>query len=154
MFNRPGWQASMALAFIAGGFIVLFIAWNGAASIDFVQGQVPYLISGGFVGLGMIIVGVGLMLFESGRRAGTKVDRKMDELSEVIKTIQVSSNGSSKDHAMAEATFANGTVVVGARSYHRPDCRLVEGKDALVYATQPVANEQGLKPCRVCNPES
>ena len=144
----------MALAFITGGFVVLFLAWNGAASQDFVQGQVPYLLSGGFVGLGLIIVGVGLMLFESGRRAGTKVDRKIDELSEVIKTIQVSSNGSSAEHAMAEATIAAGKVVVGARSYHRADCRLVEGKDALVFATQPLAVEQGLKPCRVCSPDA
>lgn len=153
MFNRPGWQASAALLFVAAGFAVMGLAWNGAASKDFVQGQIPYVLSGGFVGLGLVVVGVGLMLFESGRRAGTKVDRQIHELGELLRAMQVSSNGSSASNSMAQASIAGDQVVVGARSYHRIDCRLVEGKEALVFAETALAVEQGLQPCRVCNPD-
>lgn len=153
MFKRPGWQSSMSLFFIAAGFIAMGIAWNGAAGKDFAQGQLPYLISGGFVGLGLIVVGTGLMLFESGRRAGTKVDHDLKELNELLGKMQISSNGHGPDHAMTATVSANGKVVVGTRSYHAPDCRLVEGKEALVYATHDLAVQQGLQPCRVCNPD-
>ena len=153
MFKRPGWQASTSLAFIALGFIVMGIAWNGAAGKDFAQGQIPYLLSGGFVGLGLVVVGTGLMLFESGRRAGTKVDQDLKDLGELFSKMQISSNGSSPDHMTPATLSHNGKVVIGKRSYHSQDCRLVEGKDALVFATRELAADQGLAPCRVCNPE-
>ncbi|MHB8512788.1 MAG: hypothetical protein ACYDCC_11475 [Actinomycetota bacterium] len=152
MFNKPGWQTSMSLGFIALGFIVIGVAWNGAAGKDCASCQLPYLLSGGFAGLGMIVVGVGLMLFESGRRAGTKVDHDLKELNELLGKMQISSNGHGPDHAMT-ASFSNGKVVIGSRSYHRPDCRLVQGKEALVFAGHDLAVEQGLQPCRVCNPD-
>ncbi|MGH2831125.1 MAG: hypothetical protein ACRDJM_11635 [Actinomycetota bacterium] len=154
MFNRPGWQATLALLFVAAGFVVLGLGWSGAASKNTVPEQFPYLLSGGFVGMGMIVVGVGLMLFESGRRAGTKVDTKIGELNALLQKMQVSTNGSSAESAIAEARVANGKVVIGARSFHRPDCRLVEGKEALVFAAASLATEQGLLPCRVCNPDA
>ncbi|MDP9442484.1 MAG: hypothetical protein M3P34_09995, partial [Actinomycetota bacterium] len=44
-----------------------------------------------------------------------------------------------------------GMVVAGTTSYHRPSCRLLDGRGKL--ATMPVghAEEQGLSPCRVCD---
>src|SRR5260370_7946064 len=36
---------------IALGFIVILLGWNGAAGVDFTQGQIPYLLSGGAFGL-------------------------------------------------------------------------------------------------------
>ena len=41
----------LGLVFITGGFIVMGKAWDGAASVNFAQGQIPYLLSGGFMGL-------------------------------------------------------------------------------------------------------
>lgn len=150
MFKRPGWQATVAMVFVAAGFVVMGLAWNGAASIDFAQGQIPYLLSGGFVGLGLVIVGVGLMLFESGRRAGTRAERRINDLQEALSKISVSTNGQAPARSAAPA----GGVVIGARTYHRPDCRLVAGKEDLVYASLEGAAEQGLAPCRVCNPKT
>jgi hypothetical protein len=147
MFKRPGWQATAAIVFVAAGFVVMGLAWNGAASIDFAQGQIPYLISGGFVGLGLIIIGVGLMLFETGRRAGTKADRRISEIYDALSKISVSSNGQQPARQPAA-----GEVVIGASTYHRPTCRLVAGKEEVTYATVEAAAEQGLAPCRVCNP--
>jgi hypothetical protein len=42
--------------------------------------------------------------------------------------------------------------VAGKSTYHRPECRLVEGKTDLDRVSVEVARLQGLSPCRVCNP--
>jgi hypothetical protein len=43
-------------------------------------------------------------------------------------------------------------VVAGEDSFHRTDCRLVEGRDDLARVTLGVAVGRGLTPCRVCAP--
>jgi hypothetical protein len=50
------------------GFALIAIAWNGAAELDFIQGQFPFFISGGLTGMGLIIVGVTIMVIETMRR--------------------------------------------------------------------------------------
>lgn len=46
---------------VVGGFIVMFLGWYGAARSYPEVAQIPYIISGGFVGLGLVILG-GLLL--------------------------------------------------------------------------------------------
>jgi hypothetical protein len=59
---------SVGVLLVVAGFVALFLAWNGAAEKDFVQGQLPYLISGGLVGIAL--VGCGLMVINvQARRA-------------------------------------------------------------------------------------
>jgi hypothetical protein len=49
-----------ALAVVLG-FVFMFFGWYGAARVSRQVEQVPYLISGGFIGLGLVFVG-GLLL--------------------------------------------------------------------------------------------
>ena len=46
---------------VVGGFVVMFIGWYGAARSYPEVAQIPYIISGGLVGLGLVILG-GLLL--------------------------------------------------------------------------------------------
>ena len=39
------------------GFVVLMIGWWGAANNPVVEAQMPYLISGGLIGLGFMLLG-------------------------------------------------------------------------------------------------
>ena len=48
---------SAGVLLVVAGFIALFLAWNGAASKDYVEGQLPYVISGGLLGLSLVFVG-------------------------------------------------------------------------------------------------
>jgi hypothetical protein len=57
---------SVGVLLVVAGFVAMFLAWNGAAAKDFVQGQVPYLISGGLVGLAL--VGCGLTVINVQQR--------------------------------------------------------------------------------------
>lgn len=46
---------------VVAGFVFMFLGWYGAARAARQIEQVPYLISGGFIGLGLVFVG-GLLL--------------------------------------------------------------------------------------------
>ena len=59
----------------------LFLAWNGAAGEDFVEGQLPYLISGGMVGLGLI--GAGLTVINVQARRADQ-DELLDRLEALL----------------------------------------------------------------------
>lgn len=151
MIKKLGLAASLGLGFIALGFIVIGIAWNGAASLDYAQGQIPFLISGGATGLGFIGLGVGLLLFEAGRRARAQLEQKVDALIDAVHA--AGGGGTAEVEVMAPAEAAsNGLVVVGRSSFHRPDCRLVAGKENVTYASPDEASARGLYPCRVCDP--
>jgi hypothetical protein len=62
------------------GFAMILIAWNGAASLDYIQGQFPFLLSGAMPGLAFIIVGAGLEFIQANRQATAKRAKQMNEL--------------------------------------------------------------------------
>ena len=47
----------VAIAVAVAGFVLIAAAWDGASERNFVPAQFPYLLSGGLVGLGLIVVG-------------------------------------------------------------------------------------------------
>jgi hypothetical protein len=59
-----------------------------------------------------------------------------------------STSGAAASVAGAEAA---GLVVAGPTSYHRPSCRLLDGRGALPTISVAQAEEQGLSPCRTCD---
>ncbi|HEX9775892.1 MAG TPA: hypothetical protein VGB83_09985 [Actinomycetota bacterium] len=142
--------AAIAIGLICLGFIMIGVAWNGAASRDCIQCQFPYVISGGLGGLGLIVAGASLLLFEAGRRMLTRLEQKLDALQQpALPAAAPATNGGAP-----KATAANGRVIVGRSSFHRPDCRLVEGKEDMDAASPDEAIALGLQPCRVCDPLS
>ncbi len=68
MHLRPPEDSSERLWLIGGmvlpilGFIAIFIGWWGASGTAYTAEQIPYLLSGGLVGLGLIIVGGALFV--------------------------------------------------------------------------------------------
>lgn len=138
----------LGLGFIAAGFVVFYFAWDGAASINFAQGQIPYLLSGGFMGLGLVITGAMLLFLTTIRAERQLLTDRFDEmtrlLSRNLSRMQFSSNGSS--------TSTNGQVIAGTTTYHRAECKILEGKDGLTTVTVEQAAAEGLERCRVCDP--
>ncbi len=51
---------SLAVAGI--GFVVIAVTWGLVAGTAEVARQIPYLISGGLTGIGLVIVGIGLLI--------------------------------------------------------------------------------------------
>ena len=149
----------VGLGAIGLGLLFILMGWIGAAKLNYVDGQIPYLISGAGGGLAFIAIGTSVLLFESGRRARGHLEQKIDELIDAVHASKsASSNGNgaitaeSRTVSLTPASIPNGMVVVGRSSFHRADCRLVEGKDGLDVAPLADATGRGLVPCRVCDP--
>lgn len=138
----------LGLMFIAAGFVTFYFAWDGAASINFAQGQIPYLLSGGFLGLGLVITGATLLFLSTIRSERQLMTDRYDEmarlLSRNLSRLQFSSNG----HSAASSA----QVIAGVTTYHRAECKILEGKDGLTTVTVEQAAAEGLERCRVCNP--
>ena len=69
---------------MAVGFLMIVMAWNGAAGLDFIQGQFPFLLSGAVPGLAMIIIGAGLEYIQAVRQYSAKRARQMAELNVAV----------------------------------------------------------------------
>lgn len=142
----------LGLGCIAIGILVIGLAWNGAAGVDFVSGQIPYLLSGGALGLALVGIGICFIVVQNARRDRSILEAQLQDLTASVNRLANAMaggagavNGQRTERADVE------TVVVGRGSYHRPDCRLVQGKD-LETTTPDAAAADGLTPCRICNP--
>ena len=136
----------LGLLFVAAGFAVIGKAWYGAAGVNFAQGQIPYLLSGGFAGLGLIVTGSVLLFLATMRAERQLMTDRFDQMAKLLSrnlsTLQFSTNGSSTGEQ----------VVAGSTTYHRVDCKILHGKEGLMTVTLDQAQAEGLAPCRVCDP--
>jgi hypothetical protein len=73
---------SVGVLLVVAGFVAIFLAWNGAASKDFVQGQVPYLISGGLVGVALIGCGLTVVNVQARRADQAELMNRLETMLE------------------------------------------------------------------------
>lgn len=147
-----GSGSRLGLAVVALGLIIIGIGWNGASGaggevnhVPVVQAQLPWLLSGGFLGLGIVILGAAMMIANAYRETEARNAARMDAILEALE--RTSSSGP------ADLAVAGGEMVVaGTASYHRPDCRLARGRSDSEVVPVAVALERGLAACRVCKP--
>jgi len=133
----------LGLFFCVAGFITIGFGWNGMAKVACPDCQLPYLLSGGAAGLGLIVVG-GVLLV---------VAQIRDERLKLADQLQVIGTTMSRAvSAPALAAVQDASVLAGRSTYHRPGCRLIEGKADLDELSVDVAALAGLTPCRVCEP--
>jgi hypothetical protein len=133
----------LGLVFMLLGFVFVGFGWRGMAQFACADCQLPYLLSGGAAGIGLILLGATLLIAAQLRDERLKL---ADQLREVGTAI-------SKAIAGGASGVAKGDLVLAGKStYHRPGCRLVEGKTDVDQVTVEVARLNGLSPCRVCSP--
>jgi len=134
--------------FMTAGVVMIALAWNGAASRNFVEGQFPYLLSGGVMGLALVIIGATLLFLSTIRAERELMTNRFDEMIRLLgrnlNRLSISANGSGGG--------VNGQVVAGETVFHRADCKVLQGKDGLSTVTVEQAEAEGLEPCRVCAP--
>ena len=129
------------------GLVAIFLGWYGAARTPLLFEQIPYLISGGLLGVGLMLGG-GMLFFgswlarmaEQDRRTSQELMVALGDLRDAVLTSSVSA---------AEAS-ATGLVATPTGSMaHLPTCSVVAHRDDLVA----VRADDGLKPCKICDPE-
>ena len=78
IWSRLGGQLGVGLC--ALGFLLVFLGWNGAASVDRIPSQFPYLISGGVAGLCFVVLGVGMIIVQNQRADRAALQATLREL--------------------------------------------------------------------------
>lgn len=146
----PRLGGQLGLLGVAAGIIVISLGWNGAAGEFRVDAQMPYLLSGGALGLALVGLGVGLLVTQSARRDRAVLEAKFEELSRSVSRLANGMVDTAAGRAGGPGDVVD-VVVAGTDSYHRPDCTLVTGKD-LPRITVDTAAAENLEVCRVCNP--
>ena len=146
---------------VAAGLLLILLGWYDISYEGQVAAQIPYLVSDALFGLGLVIAGAATRIIQSqnaSREALVQAEQATRAaLLQAISQLGAAGLGVSAaqpaDDLIAPDT-ADGLVLAGASSYHRPDCRLVEGRSGAAVLTAAGAEAQGLTPCRVCKPAS
>lgn len=143
------WMLIVGGVLLPLGVLLVLLGWKGASDTVFVFEQVPYLISGGLLGVALVVAGgfvyfaywLTLLVRESrdGRAELTAVLTRVERL---LEDAAVPTTQRGVPSATLVATKA-GTML------HRPDCVAVDGKDDLRRVT---AETPGLTACKLCDP--
>ena len=145
----------LGLVVIAVGLVVIGIGWNGAAGsggevnhVPVVQAQLPWLLSGGFLGLGIVILGAAMVIANAYRESEARLSARFEQLLGALER----EPGLTAQADAASSSPPGELVVAGSASFHRPDCRLVKGRSEARLIDVSTALDLGLDPCRICRP--
>jgi len=139
------------------GLVVVIIGWYGAAHSPFLFQQVPYLISGLGIGLGLVFLGsffyFAHWITELVKESRTQSAAMIEAIGRLEETVRQQAGAERlataavEDHATAST---NGSLVATGKGTmaHRPDCVVVAGKNGL----RAVSADDGLASCKLCDP--
>jgi hypothetical protein len=140
------------------GLAAIVVGWLGAANTGFEFEQIPYLISGGLLGLALCFLG-GFVYFAYWitrlvRESRTQSERAAEILDQIVQSLNGSGpNVAASARRRAPQPIAGGSgEFVATKSgtfFHLPDCAAVEGRKG-VRKVSP--QTRGLEPCRICDP--
>jgi hypothetical protein len=90
-FHAPGWlrAGSPTVTYIGVGvavlgFVLILIAWGQVAGETQVYLQIPYLVSAGLSGVGLVMVGLTIVNVAAKQRDAADRDRQMDQLVSIL----------------------------------------------------------------------
>jgi hypothetical protein len=166
---RNSWQVIAGAILIPLGVVFILLGWYGAAHARVVQQQIPYMVSGSFVGLGCMIVGGLLFWGHWLYRIYDQADLHHEEQQRVLETIAAAllagrGDGAGVASALGGTAAAAAGGVVAAEPvpttyyatasgtvYHRADCAVIahHPDDLRVLGPDGVV---GLRPCQICSP--
>jgi hypothetical protein len=138
------------------GLVVVLLGWWGAAHTPYVFEQLPYLISGGLLGVGLIFLGA-FFYFAHWMTQLVKEHRVQSQaVLEALQRLQDQVAEQARPRLTAGAASTNGThrhevtLVATERGTmaHRPECVVVAGKTSL----RPVTPAEGVSACKLCEP--
>jgi len=144
-FGKLGGKAGLGLALV--GLVFIAFGWNGAAGQLSTLAQLPYILSGGLVGIALVILGAAMLVVQGAREDRALLEAKLDLLAEAFL------EGQGRAPRADAPGDVSGLVVAGSASYHVPGCRLVDCREETSYLTPAEARGRDLKACRVCQPE-
>ena len=134
------------------GIIAIMLGWYGVAHTKYQYDQLPYVVSGGLLGVGLVMLG-GFLYF--GAWLAKVANDQRESARQMADTMLVLADLISRQPGTAAPTDTladPGAVPVLAGSgstVHRRDCALIAHRDDLRVIT---GRETDLATCRVCRP--
>jgi hypothetical protein len=153
LFWRWVWRAVrpwLGWLLVALGAVLVLLGYLGVSRESIVAKQIPYIMSGGLLGIVIAIVGAYFLGTQELRRDSGRLDRleaMVTELHEAILGSASATNDDTGDAVDAKALFA----ISGAETYHRAGCPMLDAKDA-ESITPAATRRRKLRPCPLCEP--
>jgi len=144
-FVRQNVRLVLAGVFLVLGILLVILGWYGAANTNILTEQIPYFISGGLLGMALIIV-AGVI------GSSAALERENRELRRDLMHAVASAPRSAAGAPLASPRRSDDGhvyIVPGGRSYHLAGCPIVEGKDGSEL-TMPEAVSAGFAACKLC----
>jgi hypothetical protein len=143
------WMLYVGGALMPLGALLIVLGWLGASRTPFVFEQTPYLISGGLLGLALVIGG-GFVYFGYWQSLRIRESRRQaEDLTAAVARLEtLLGNGTGVGGGVGGARFvatAQGSI------FHRPDCAVVDGRSNLRKVNP---DREDLAPCQICDPLS
>jgi hypothetical protein len=153
------------------GLLAIFLGWFGLSGQALVAKQLPFLISGGIGGIALVAIGAVILGTEDLRKDSGRLDRLEKQIAQLHAVLLARADA--PDISLAEddgeaTRHPNGkherelhgpdadrgelVALPGGSTFHRLGCAMVAGKSEAVPITEDLARDEGLKPCRLCDP--
>src|SRR6476469_8251962 len=107
----------LGLLCVAIGLLLIGLGWNGAAGVDFVSGQIPYLLSGGALGLALVVLGVGLIVVEHSRKNRSHLEAELRELHTAVSRLASALASTAGTNGHGGDGRNGGRVLLGSSSF-------------------------------------
>lgn len=145
---RRRWPLTLGVLTTLLGVIITILGWNGAANTTVLQYQIPYIISGGVLGVALIVLGgmyqVGYVLWSQQRRSTSELLTVLSALTQELQRGIPTVDGSARSSLHREVA-----IVSGGSRYHASSCRVVVGKQSIPRSVQ-AAETEGYQACQIC----
>jgi hypothetical protein len=130
------------------GLVVIFLGYTGASHTPFVFEQIPYVISGGLLGVALVFLG-GFIYFTYWQTRTVREAR--DHQREVLDKLEHIAVLLAGDVPAAAAGSGRLVATAAGAMFHREDCPVAQRAEKLKTVR---GTERGLRPCGICNPVS
>jgi hypothetical protein len=132
------------------GIALIVVGWVGASGTTLGYQQNDYLISGGILGLALVVAG-GFTYFAYWQTVRIRESRTQTAaLTSAIGRLEtLLAGGAATELTGIEPTTQTFVVTANGSIFHRPDCATVAGRDDV---TEVDIATTKLSPCRICTP--
>ena len=140
---------------IALGVLLILFGYLGVSREVYVGRQIPYVVSGGLLGVAAVTLGSRLLLIEDLRRDSGRLDRLERAVVDLHQALLSRPDAPNPGQASVNGRATQPErllTVAGGESFHRPDCPILEGKPSPRSVTAETAKRKGLRPCPMCQP--
>lgn len=155
-----GWrrvELGVGLLLIAVGFVAVGLGWYDASGTGDVRRQLQALISGGFGGLALVVLGAAIVQSHVTSEGSRALEEKFHRIGDALLDLAYSEAASPPQGQGVERPDASGPralthVLASHASYHAPGCDLISGRNGLRELPVTEADAEDLQPCGICLP--